>query len=59
MGWNACDFNEDEAQYHFPFQKEENGNNKASQLKGSNDFLSKFEQNLHHFGEYIDQEEYR
>ena len=57
MGCNACGFNEDEAQLHFPFPKGEDVNNKASQHKDSNDFLIKFEQNLHHFGEYIDQEE--
>ena len=45
MGCNACGFNEDEdkKQIDFPFPV--------------NEFMSKFDQNLHYFGKYIDPEE--
>ena len=57
MGCNPCGFNEDKSQLIFPFGKEEIGVNKPSQSKDFSDFMSKFDQNLHYFGKYIDPEE--
>ena len=57
MGCNACGFNEDEAQLRFPFSEEKKGDDKPNPPNDYNDFLTKFDQNLHYFGEYISEEE--
>jgi hypothetical protein len=54
MGCNACGFNEEEEGFGFP--NDGKLDNKSIQPKDFNNFMSIFEQNLHYFGEYIDEE---